>query len=64
MMHEYYELSIAQVIRLSAEDFLARCSEYLVEALEVDRLLEVDRQAREYARRYLGIKDASEWFPW
>ena len=64
MMHEYYEIPIADVISLSPEDFLARCSEYLEEALEVDRRLEVDRQAREYARRYLGIKDASEWFPW
>lgn len=57
MMHEYYEISIEKIIEMSDEEFLDLCAQYLEDALEEDRKLDIDRAAREYARRYLGIKD-------
>jgi len=57
MMHEYYEIPIARVIEMSNEEFLDSCARYLEESLEQDRKLDIDRMARDYGRRYLGIKD-------
>ncbi|MSQ14418.1 MAG: hypothetical protein EXR50_00940 [Dehalococcoidia bacterium] len=57
MMHEYYEIPITKIIEMSDGDFLDRCAIFLDEILEQDRKLDVDRMAREYGRRYLGIKD-------
>lgn len=55
MMHEWYELTIAQVIEMSTEEFLELCSRYLVENLEEEQQRDIDRQAAAYACEYLGV---------
>jgi len=57
MMHEYYELSIAQVIQMPTEEFLLYCSRYLDKVIERERQRQIDREARAYERlisRYWG----------
>lgn len=55
MMHEWYELTIAQVIELDTEKFLELCSRYLEETLRDEEERDVERQAAAYACEYLGI---------
>ena len=52
-MHQFFEITIEQLIALSTEDFLGLCSAYLTAALADD----IDRESAEYARRWLGIRD-------
>ncbi len=56
MMHHYFELTIEQLIALNDEDFLELCSRCLDESLMEERRQQVDRQARAYARRFLGVE--------
>ncbi|MBI4499417.1 MAG: hypothetical protein HY689_16135 [Chloroflexi bacterium] len=60
MMHEYYEISISTLIAMSKDEFLERCSRYLEDALADERRRDIDRQAREYARKYLGFDPGSD----
>ena len=55
MMHEWFELTIAQVLGLDTEEFLELCSKYLEETLREEERADVDRQAAAYACQYLGI---------
>lgn len=55
MMHEWYELTIAQVIQLSTEEFLDLCSRYLGDVLEEEAQQDIECQAEAYACEYLGI---------
>ena len=50
MMHEYYELSIEEVVRMPREEFLEACCRYLNEVLERDKQRQIDREARAYER--------------
>jgi hypothetical protein len=60
MMHQYFEMSIEQLVALDKEDFLELCSRYLVESLADEERRFIDREARAYGRRVLGFDPGSD----
>ena len=61
MMHEWFELTIPQVVALPTPEFLERCGEYLEAALTQEQQREVDRKASAYGRKYLGMTPEDEY---
>jgi hypothetical protein len=59
MMHQYFEMSIEQLVALDKEDFLELCSRYLVESLADAERRFIDPEARPYGRTVLGIHPRS-----
>jgi hypothetical protein len=60
MMHQFFEISIEQLVALDKEDFLELCSRYLEESLADEERRWIDREARAYGRQHLGFDPGSD----
>lgn len=60
MMHQFFELSLEQLMALDKADFLELCSRYLTETLADEERRWVDREARAYGRKYFGFDPGSD----
>lgn len=60
MAHEYFEIPLWVLFEMSDTAFLDMCARYLTDALFQDKQNDIDRQSREYARRWMGW-DVDGW---